>query len=148
MGSLILPPSGPVYADAQIFIYSVEKHPTYAPALRPLWEAVTRGTLEVVSSELTLLETLIGPLKSGDVVLEADYENLYLSPGIRLLPITLPILRAGARQRAILSSLRTPDALHAATASSCGCSLFLTNDAIFRRIPGLPVVVLDDMLGP
>jgi hypothetical protein len=36
MGSLILPTSGPVYADAQIFIYSVEKHPTYAPALRPV----------------------------------------------------------------------------------------------------------------
>jgi hypothetical protein len=26
MGSLTLPPSGPVYADAQIFIYSVESH--------------------------------------------------------------------------------------------------------------------------
>ena len=58
MGSLILPSFGPVYADAQIFIYSVEKHPTYAPVLRPLWEAVARGDLEVVSSELTLLETL------------------------------------------------------------------------------------------
>jgi hypothetical protein len=55
MGSLILPPFGTVYADAQIFIDSVEKHPTYAPVLRPLWEAVARGDLEVVSSELTLL---------------------------------------------------------------------------------------------
>ena len=100
MGSLILPSSGPVYADAQIFIYSVEKHPTYAPALRPLWEAVARGDLEVVSSELTLLETLIGPLKRGDVGLEADYENVYVSPGIPLLPITLPVLRAGVRYRA------------------------------------------------
>jgi predicted nucleic acid-binding protein len=147
MGSLILPSSGPVYADAQIFIYSVEKHPTYAPALRPLWEAVARGDLEVVSSELTLLETLIGPLKRGDVALEADYERFYVSPGIRLLPITLSILRVGACHRATLSSLRTPDALHAATASDCGCTLFLTNDVIFRRIPGLPVVILDDVVG-
>jgi hypothetical protein len=42
MGSLTLPPSGPVYADAQTFIYSVEKHPTYGPLLRPLWESVGR----------------------------------------------------------------------------------------------------------
>jgi hypothetical protein len=35
MGSLTLPSSGPVYADAQIFIYSVERHPAYAPVLRP-----------------------------------------------------------------------------------------------------------------
>ena len=39
MGSLTLPPSGPVYADTHIFIYSVEKHPLYAPLLRPLWSA-------------------------------------------------------------------------------------------------------------
>jgi predicted nucleic acid-binding protein len=148
MGSLILPATGPVYADAQIFIYSVEKHPTYAPALRPLWEAVDRGDFEVVSSELTLLETLIGPLKQGDVALEADYENVFVSPGIRLLPITAPILRTAARHRAVLSRLRTPDALHAATGGSCGCTLFLTNDVIFRRIPGLPVIILDDVLGP
>jgi hypothetical protein len=63
MGSLILPPSGPVYVDAQIIIYSVEKHPAYSPALRPLWEAVARGDLEVLTSELTLMETLVGPHK-------------------------------------------------------------------------------------
>ena len=43
MGSLTLPPSGPVYADTQIFIYSVEKHPLYAPLLRPLWSAAATG---------------------------------------------------------------------------------------------------------
>jgi predicted nucleic acid-binding protein len=146
MGSLILPSAGPVYADALIFIYSVEKHPVYSPTLRPLWEAVARGDLEVVSSELTLMETLIGPLKQGDPALEADYENFLVSPGIRLLPVSSSILRAAARLRAALNSLRTPDAIQAATGQSCVCSLFLTNDLIFRRIPGLPVVLLDDVL--
>jgi predicted nucleic acid-binding protein len=130
MGSLTLPSSGPVYADAQIFIYSVEKHPIYAPLLRPLWESVARGDLEVVSSELTLMETLVGPLKTGDTALKVDYENLFICPGIRLLPITPSILREGARLRATLSSLRTPDALHAATASSCSCTLVLTDGRI------------------
>jgi predicted nucleic acid-binding protein len=94
------------------------------------------------------METLIGPLKRGDAALEMDYENFFVSPGIRLLPITSSILRAGARFRATLSSLRTPDALHAATGEACICSLFLTNDVVFRRVPGLPVVLLDDVLGP
>jgi predicted nucleic acid-binding protein len=48
--------------------------------------------------------------------------------------------------RATLSSLRTPDAIHAATASSCGCKLLLTNDVAFRRVANLPVVILDDLL--
>jgi hypothetical protein len=42
MGSLILSASGPVHADARIFINSVERHPTYAPPLLPPWEAVSR----------------------------------------------------------------------------------------------------------
>jgi predicted nucleic acid-binding protein len=63
---------------------------------------VARGDFEVVSSELTLLETLIGPLKQGDVALEMDYENIFITPGVRLLPITSPILRAAARHRASL----------------------------------------------
>jgi predicted nucleic acid-binding protein len=126
----------------------VEKHPTFAPLLRPLWLSVARGDHEVVSSELTLLEVLVGPMRKGDSALEMDYENFFVCPGIRLLPITPPILRAGARLRATLSSLRSPDAIHAATASSCASMLVLTNDVAFRRIPGLPVVILGDLLGP
>jgi predicted nucleic acid-binding protein len=148
MGSLTLPTSGAVYADAQVFICSVERHPKYAPLLRPLWESVANNGLEIVSSELTLLETLVGPLKRGDSTLETDYENVFMWPGIRLFPITQSILRAGARLRATLSSLRTPDAIHAATANSCFSTLVLTNDVVFRRIPGLPVVILDDLIGP
>ena len=119
---------------------------TYAPLLRPLWEAVSRGDLEVISSELTLIETLVGPLKRGDAALAADYETVLASPGIRLLPITASILRAGARLRAHVAQLRTPDALHAATAESLACSLLITNDRAFRRISHLPVVLIDDLL--
>jgi hypothetical protein len=72
MGSLTLPVSGPVYADTQTFIYSVEKHPQYAPVLRPLWSAVSSGLLEVMTSELTLLEVLVAPLRKNDSVLETD----------------------------------------------------------------------------
>jgi predicted nucleic acid-binding protein len=148
VGSLTLPADGPVYADAQVFIYSVECHPKYAPILRPLWESVASGRLEVVTSELTLLEALIGPLKKGDPVLEHDYELFFAGGGIRLFPITASVLREGARLRATLNSLRTPDAIHAATASSCHSTLVITNDFAFRQVRGLPVAILDDFLGP
>jgi hypothetical protein len=60
---------------------------------------------------------------------------------------TQPILREAARLRAA-TSLKTPDALHAATAMSTGCVLFVTNDVGFHGVTGLPLVVLDDLLGP
>ena len=62
-----------VYVDTAPIIYSVEKHPDYWSLLRPLWVASRAGQIVIVSSEPTLLETLVGPLKSGDSALTRDY---------------------------------------------------------------------------
>lgn len=147
MGSLSLPVSGLVYLDANPIIYTVEKHPVYGPLLQPLWQAVQAKTIEVVTSELALMETLVGPFKSSNASLERDYEQALLGADLRLLPITQPILREAARLRAT-TKLRTPDALHAATAQQAGCGLFITNDTGLRGVLSLPLVILDDLLTP
>lgn len=145
MGTLTAP-RGLVYADTQVLVYSVEKHPVFWPLLRPLWEAMQEGSARLVTSELTLMETLIGPLRRADTTLESQYETLFQGDGIRLVPIARPILREAARLRATIPALRTPDALHAATALQSGCAMFLSNDSGFRRVPDLPLVVLSDVL--
>lgn len=147
MGSLIVPSTGLVYLDANSMIYSVEKHPVYWPLLQPLWLAAKGKTIEIVSSDLTLMESLVGPLKSGDTALANTYEQLFQQAQTRLLPITQAILREAARLRAT-TKLKTPDALHAATVLLAGCVLFVTNDAGFRSMTSLPVVILDDLLTP
>ena len=147
MGSLILPTDGLIYVDAQIFIYTVEKHPVYFSVLNTLWATVASGAVEVVSSELILMETLVGAYRRGDDTLEADYELFFGYPGIHLIPITRSILKAAARLRGTITTLRTPDALHAATAEAARASALLTNDKGFRRIVGLPLTILDDALG-
>ena len=150
MGTLTLPATGLVYLDTQVLIYSVETHATFWPLLQPVWQEVRAraGTIELVSSELTLMESLVGPLRTGDTVMQTAYEQLFLSPEIRLLTISQVVLREAARLRATIPALRTPDALHAATALVSGCVLFLSNDAGFRRVPGLPLFVLSDLLIP
>ena len=146
MGTLILPAYGPIYADTQIVIYTVEKFPSYAPLCRPLWQAARAGTHSVISSELTLLETLVMPLRNSDATLISDYERFLLRSDTHLLPVMQDVLREAARLRATIPGLKTPDALHAATALLHGCTLFVTNDAGFKRIPNLPLVLLDDVL--
>ncbi|MDF5724848.1 MAG: PIN domain-containing protein [Rhizonema sp. PD37] len=42
--------------------------------------------------------------------------------------------------------MKTPDAIHAATALSQNCSVFLTNDRGLRDVLDLPVVILKDVL--
>ena len=147
MGSLIVPSAGLVYLDANSVIYSVEKQPSYWPLLQPLWQAAKGKTIEIVSSDLTLMESLVGPLKYGDTTLANTYEQLFQQAQTRLLPITQAILREAARIRAT-TKLRTPDALHAATAQLAGCVLFVTNDVGFRNLANLPVVILDDLRKP
>ena len=128
-------------------IYTVERYPAYWPLLEPLWRAATAKTIEIVTSELTLMETLVGPLKSGNAALLTAFEQALLGTDMRLLPIIQPIFREAARLRTT-SKLKTPDAIHAATASGAGCVLFITNDAGFRGIGSIPLVILNDLLMP
>ena len=147
MGVIPLPTSGLVYIDTVTLIYTVERYPAYWSLLEPLWLAAQTGTIEIVSSELILMEAIVGPLKSGNTALEKVFEQAILGTRMRLLPISHPILRQAARLRAT-TRLKTPDALHAATAQQAGCGLFVTNDAGFRGIASLPLVILDDLLKP
>jgi predicted nucleic acid-binding protein len=145
VGALILPASGLVYFDTNSVIYSVEKHPAYWTLLQPAWEAAKRSSIEIVSSELTLMETLVAPLKNGDAALANAYELVFQQRQTRLLPITQSLLRHAAQLRA-MTKLKPPDAIHAATSLEANCALFITNDAGFRSVAQLPVVILDDLL--
>jgi predicted nucleic acid-binding protein len=145
MGQLNLPSAATIYLDTQVIIYTVEANPNYYSLLQPLWLKFQTGEIELMTSELTLLETLVFPLKNANSILVRDYEQLLLSSEIQLVPITQSVLRTAANLRAN-TNLKTPDAIHAATAISEGCTLFLTNDNGFRNVPNLSVVILSDVL--
>jgi predicted nucleic acid-binding protein len=142
---LTLPAGGVVCIDANVLIYSVERIPDYAPLLLPLWAASKAKTIRVVSSELLVLEALVGPMKKNDAVLLDAYERVFRAGEVELIPVSLQILRDAAELRA-RHSLKTPDAIHAASALARRCTLYLTNDAGFRRIPGLAVGILAEIL--
>jgi predicted nucleic acid-binding protein len=113
--------------------------------LQPLWLKFQIGEIEIVSSELILMETLVLPLRNADTFLLDAYEQLLFSEEMRLIPINQSILRQAANLRAT-THLKTPDAIHAATALSVSCNQFITNDKGFRNVSGLPVVILNEVL--
>lgn len=145
MGTLNIPASSLVYVDTSTVIYSVEKFPEYVPLLAPLWLRLQAGEIEIVSSELILMETLVLPLRNSHSILINAYELLLLSSEMRLIPISQSILRRAANLRA-KTHLKTPDAIHAETALSVSCNQFITNDKGFRNISSLPVVILNEVL--
>jgi predicted nucleic acid-binding protein len=84
-------------------------------------------------------------LREGDTVLQQLFRALLHAPEVQLIPATLSLWEHAARLRA-QTGLKTPDALHAATALGVASTLCITNDGDFRRVAGLPIVVLDDIL--
>ena len=146
MGALALPASGTVYLDANGFIYSIERIDPYRALLDILWQTVSTGQITVVTSELTLLAVLVRPLKVGDAPTATLFRTvLRHTPDVPMVPITQTVLEEAANLRATLG-LRTPDALHLATALLNGCALLVTNDRAFRRVPDLAVTVLSELV--
>jgi predicted nucleic acid-binding protein len=140
--------SGPVGLDSSIFIYYIEENPRYLPLIDPIFEAIADGQLRAVTSSLSLLETLVIPLRAGNEVLARQYERfLTRSEGVLLVPIDLGFLRATAHVRAT-TPLKAPDALQITSALSAGCQSFLTNDHRIPSLPGLRVFQLERYLEP
>jgi predicted nucleic acid-binding protein len=145
LGTLTLPANGPVYVDANVIIYRVEAVQPYLAVARPLWDMLDLGAIEVITSELSMLEVLVKPIQLQNVALQTLFlGTLYGTPGLSCIPITRETLQAAAELRATIG-LKTPDAIHAAAAVVEGCTLFVTNDAAFRRISGLNVAILSEI---
>ena len=146
MGPLNLPTAGLVYIDASSLIYSMERVEPYRTLLESMWQSAQDGNIVIVSSPLLVLEVLVvKPIRDGNTEIEEHYRELFDSNVVRLLDASFEIFDAAASIRAE-TGLRTPDAIHAATAIRAGCALFVTNDTNFRRVENLPAAVLDDFL--
>jgi len=99
-----------------------------------------------VTSTITMLELLVRPYRLADIDrVNRFYAVLATFPHLEWLAPTLTIADLGARLRAEYN-LKTPDALQAATALTGGATSFISNDPAFRRVAGLEVIVLDDLL--
>jgi len=145
VGRLTLPANGAIYLDTSAIIYSVERNEPYFTLLAPAWRQAEAGQLVVACGELVIAETLVRPMREGNAKLETAYRAVFAAPEVDLVPATRELWDDTARLRAE-TGLKTPDALHAATALRAGCSLFVTNETDVHRVQRLPVVVLDDLL--
>jgi predicted nucleic acid-binding protein len=138
---------GPTALDTALFIYYIEENETFLPLVAPIFEDVSAGRRDVVTSSLTLLEVLVVPYRAGNLALAERYEAyLSRSRGVRLVDIDRSQLRTAAHLRALHPTVRTPDALHLAAALLAGCSAFVTNDRDLPAVPGLEVLKLRSYL--
>ena len=99
----------------------------------------------VVTSILTLVETMVHPFRHDDTEPINDYQEiLFNTTGLKTIAFSRNIAEEAARLRAFYK-IRTPDAIQMATASSSGASVFLTNDIHLPSTSKLKVLALDKL---
>ncbi|ABA22931.1 PilT protein-like protein [Trichormus variabilis ATCC 29413] len=132
--------------DTAPLIYFIEENPNYLNVADAFFEALFRGEFSVVTSVLTITEVLVYPLRQGNTILAQQYRDILLnSQGLTTIEVFPDIAETAAQLRAN-HNLRTPDAIQIATAIRGGASFFLTNDARLPSLPGLPVLVLEQLI--
>lgn len=141
MVALNVPETGAVYLDANCVIYSIERVAPFHEMLELLMRRAGSAEVSLVTSELTLLECLVKPLRDrNDKVVALFRAVLTASNEVRMLPITRSVIELAAKIRAD-HALRTPDALHAATAIEARSTL-ISAEAAFGKVQGLKSVIL------
>jgi predicted nucleic acid-binding protein len=131
--------------DTAPIIYFIERNPLYVDMMRSFFQAVQKNECAVVTSTITLLETLVVPLRHGNINLARQYRDiLFKTKGHITISLFPSIAEEAARLRAS-HNISTPDSIQMATAIFGGASFFLTNDTRLPSLPNLKTLVLEDL---
>ena len=129
------------YLDTNIVIYTVENDAVFGPKADARLAAIQAGGDSLMISDLTRMECLVGPLKSGDTVVEGDFLTFFTGAGVQIVGISASVCDRAARIRAT-TSFKPMDALQLAAAVEHGADVFLTNDHRLDTFTDVKVEVL------
>jgi len=130
-----------VFLDTNIVVYAVEGVPTFGIRSQVRLASARAAGDSFMVSDLTRMECLVGPLRSGDAVLEAQFRAFFALPEVQVVPISAAVCDRAAVIRAA-TRFKPLDALQLAAAVEHGANVFLTNDTRLHTFTGLTVEVL------
>lgn len=133
------------FLDANALIYLIEGAEPFAGRVRDKLEIIAceHKDTRLAMSALSRIECRVGPMKSGDTRVLADYDEFFSRPDLVLVALSDNVIDLATAIRA-RHGIKTPDALQAASCLQLGSDhLFITGDRGFRRVAGLHVRVLD-----
>ena len=108
-----------VFLDSNVVIYYIERDPYWGPKVEARLRKIAADKNMLATSDAVRLETLVGPFQSGDTAVFADYQKVFNSPVVQMLPVTAAVWEHAARIRAVYK-LQVLDSIHLATAIEHG----------------------------
>lgn len=123
-----------VYLDSDAVIRFIESR---EDAVASIFDMAGIGIVDIFTSELTLTEVLVVPLRDADDELVAYYKDFLRSDDfMTVVPIDRSILIQAAELRATTGG-KTPDSIHIATAMVQGCVVVVSSDKRLKLPPGI-----------
>jgi predicted nucleic acid-binding protein len=98
-----------IFLDTAPVIYFIERHPTFFPLVRPIFESLSDGDLQAVSSPITLAECSIVPYRQGLLELQQDFANALVRNESVIFRITDELVAIEAVKMRVKYGLKLPD---------------------------------------
>ena len=128
------------YLDAQVLAALLEQG-----AAADVYGAIGRlpRTVSLFTSELTLMEVLVGPEQRHEEDLIRRYDELFTKPeGLTILTVDTLVLRLAAKERARHPWMTANDAIHVVSARVADAQCWLTYNPNWARLGTSQVRVL------
>jgi predicted nucleic acid-binding protein len=136
---------GRVYFDVNPIIYFIEQNTDFVEVVTPLFEMLGEGAILAYTSEFSLTEILIKPIRDGRADVIQAHKELLLDPELFTLTKANRETFLTAAQLGAKAGMRTPDAIHFASAMENQCQFFITNDKKINSQAGVTVVYVSDL---
>ncbi|MDP3527191.1 MAG: type II toxin-antitoxin system VapC family toxin [Hoeflea sp.] len=134
-----------VYLDSNTVITILEHTAPLNDAQKRFIDALETGRISAVSSEFTLAECLVKPMRENSKEdVDAVLQFLENQEHVELLPVGRDILVKAAQIRAVVR-VKMPDAIHLATAAAAQCNIFLSDDKGIRVPPNVARIGFADL---
>ena len=127
--------------DANVVIRLVEGDATTRAPLEARLAPCLGVPGSLLRSRLTRLECRSKPLRASDLATLAQFDVFFAGVELVLAEVSPAVVERATELRARYN-LKTPDALHYATAVEAGATVFLTGDRGLARCVEVPVEVL------
>lgn len=135
-----------VAADSACFIYFLEDNPKFCDLAEPIFELAEKNRILVISSVLVLVEVLTGYRRAKDYSAENEFKQMLKDfPAIEIYEVSNKLVNRIVDLR-IKYGIKTPDAIHLATAIEHKADVFVTNDRQLTKVKEIAILYLGDYL--
>ena len=133
-----------VYFDTNAIIYFLEQNVQFYDVVLEIFKLIGTDDISALTSEFTLTEILIKPIRENERALIQNIKDLLLDREFFTLTETSESLFIKAAETGGAKGLRPADAIQFTSALENHCHFFVTNDARFKSVGGLEVVYLSE----